>query len=124
MFNLPSEVMILGTPYQLKFMTEKEEPDFIKLNIQGYCDSDLRLIVIIDTDNSESWEGTPAEKRRYAEKLIIRHEIIHAYFNESGLQDSSIKVEDRGWSKNEEMIDWLAIQGPKIFKTFQELEIL
>jgi hypothetical protein len=29
-----------------------------------------------------------------------------------------------GWSQNEEMVDWLAIQSPKIFKAFQELNIL
>ena len=27
---------------------------------------------------------------------------------------------DGGWSKNEEMIDWLAIQIPKIYKAYQE----
>ena len=56
-------------------------------------------------------------------KETLRHEIIHAFFNESGLQDSANKF-DGAWSKNEEMIDWFAIQPPKIFKLFKELDIL
>ena len=53
---------------------------------------------------------------------MLRHEIIHAFLNESGLSDSSNSVE--AWAKNEEMVDWFAIQSPKIFKVFQDLDIL
>lgn len=52
------------------------------------------------------------------EKKVLRHEVIHAFLGESGLRNNSY------WAENEEMVDWLAIQAPKIFKTFQELGIL
>ena len=52
------------------------------------------------------------------EKKVLRHEIIHAYLGESGLRSSS------EWAENEEMVDWFAIQFPKILKTFSELCIL
>lgn len=55
-------------------------------------------------------------------KRVLRHEIIHAFFNESGLSDDSNNV--TAWAKNEEMVDWFAIQSPKVFKVFQELDIL
>lgn len=46
---------------------------------------------------------------------MLRHELIHAFFCEAGLDD---------YSSNEQLVDWIAIQSPKIFKIFQELEIL
>lgn len=56
-------------------------------------------------------------------KKTLRHEIMHAFLNESGLSDSSNRF-DGAWAKNEEMVDWLAIQTPKIYKTFQKLNII
>lgn len=57
------------------------------------------------------------------EKATLRHEIIHAFFNESGLMESSGRFE-RGWSQNEEMVDWFALQSHKIFRLFVKLDIL
>ncbi len=56
-------------------------------------------------------------------KKTLRHEIMHAFLNESGLSDSSNRF-DGAWAKNEEMVDWLAIQAPKIFSTFNKMNIL
>lgn len=42
-----------------------------------------------------------------------------AFFDESGLGDSANAV-DCAWAKNEEMVDWFALQGPKIWKAWQE----
>ena len=50
---------------------------------------------------------------------VLRHEIIHSYLEESGLAASSNM--SSAWAHNEEMVDWLAIQSPKIFVTFQEV---
>ena len=46
---------------------------------------------------------------------VGRHEILHAFFDESGLE---------GYSEDEQLINWLAVQSPKIFKVFTELELL
>lgn len=51
----------------------------------------------------------------------LRHEIIHAFLFESGLWVNSNSVEC--WAMNEEMIDWIAIQYPKISKVFKKLDI-
>ena len=53
---------------------------------------------------------------------VLRHEIIHAYLEESGLSASSNMIS--AWAQNEEMVDWLAIQSSKIFATFQEVGCL
>ncbi len=47
-------------------------------------------------------------------KRTLRYEIMHAFLNESGLSDSSNQY-GGAWAKNEEMVDWFAIQSPKIF---------
>ena len=56
-------------------------------------------------------------------KKTLRHELIHAFLNESGLSDSSNCYEG-AWTKNEEMVDWFAIQSPKIFEVFKEVSVL
>jgi hypothetical protein len=53
----------------------------------------------------------------------LRHEIVHAFFNESGLRESTNHFEG-AWCKNEELVDWIAIQFPKIHKVYAELGIL
>jgi predicted SprT family Zn-dependent metalloprotease len=55
-------------------------------------------------------------------KKVIRHEIIHAFLIESGLNNNSMKVEY--WAQNEEMVDWIAYQFPKISMVFKEIGCL
>ena len=43
-------------------------------------------------------------------------------FRQGGLTSSSNGVDC--WAKNEEMVDWFAIQSPKIFKVYSELGLL
>lgn len=57
------------------------------------------------------------------QKYTLRHEIVHAFLNESGLMDCSFSV-DHPWAKNEEMIDWIALQGEKIYRAWQEVGAL
>lgn len=51
-------------------------------------------------------------------KIRFRHEIMHAFLYESGLDGQSCNVDC--WAKNEEMIDWFALQSKKIFKAFKK----
>ena len=50
-------------------------------------------------------------------KQVIRHELIHAFLCESGLHENC------EWH-NEEMVDWLAMQAPKLQKIFKETEYI
>ena len=45
---------------------------------------------------------------------MLRHEIVHAFLYESGLDVSS------EWARNEEIVDWIALQTPKLQKAFEE----
>ena len=51
-------------------------------------------------------------------KKVLRHEIVHAYLCESGLEHCSLGEDS--WATNEEMVDWMAIQGPKLYKAWEE----
>lgn len=117
------KVNILGTEYVIE--THKVSEDDVLKNNQwsGYCCGDEPLIVIADCDDKEYFEDyTEKEKKQFISKTL-RHEIIHAFFNESGLQSSANSC-DKSWARNEEMVDWFAIQAPKIFKAFKEADCL
>ena len=92
-------------------------------NLAGYCGEDSKLIVIADMSEEKYFSDMNEKEKESYRKRTLRHEIIHAFFNESGLSDSS-NCYNGAWAKNEEMVDWLAIQAPKIYKTFQKLNII
>lgn len=50
-------------------------------------------------------------------KSVIRHEIIHAFLYESGLDSCS-------WAANEEMVDFFAMQFPKLLQIFKEADCI
>ena len=75
-------------------------------------------ILLLQPSNFKS-EGLTLKIRRkkYDEfiKKVKRHEIIHAYFHESGLKT---------YAENEELVDWMAWQFPKLLATFKEIDAL
>lgn len=114
---------ILGAEYKIIKKSYGEEPAFCKNHICGYCDHFQKQIVYCDLDTFERWDNEPELTKRECEKETLRHEITHAFMSESGLADNSSPTEG-AWAKNEEMIDWFAIQSPKIYMVFVELDIL
>ena len=116
-------VNILGTEYTITVKKYDEDEAFERNSIGGYCDGLTKNIVVCDMKTYKGWEHEPQETIEAAQKQTIRHEIVHAFLDESGLCDSSLNV-DCAWSKNEEMVDWFALQGPKIYKAWQEADAL
>lgn len=116
-------VYILGERYRIRFRDYSADPLFAEREIDGYHDSIDKLIVVGNINTFPSWQNESAEYCRKAEKQILRHEIIHAFLTQSGLENSAVHF-DGAWSKNEEMIDFFALQMPKIVRVFEELEIL
>lgn len=113
-------VDILGTEYKIYYRTIKEEPCLE--NLDGYCNMHTKEIIILDFNTYKKWENETQATRDIIMKATLRHEIIHAFLGESGLQESSSSTER--WAVNEEMVDWIALQSPKIFKAFKECECL
>lgn len=112
-------VNILGTPYAIIVKKYTEDEAFERLSIGGYCDGMQKQIVVCDMTTYKGWEHEPAAAAAVAQKQTLRHEIVHAFFNESGLMDSSFTY-DGPWAKSEELVDWIALQGPKIYAAWQE----
>lgn len=124
MMKLKKEtVNILGTEYKIQIKNYEDDPEFKRNNWDGYSDGYSHLLVICDMRTHPAGENETALTCINYEKHTLRHEIVHAFLNESGLKESAGKY--RGpWSKNEEMVDWMATQIPKITKLYKELGIL
>lgn len=117
---MKKSVNILGTKYKLKRVNYGEDAFMDKMKFGGYCDCASKEIVTLNLKTIPDWANDSEEITARKERETLRHEIIHAFFNESGLQWNSLPVE-QAWAKNEEMVDWIAIQFPKILKVFKEL---
>lgn len=103
-------VNVLGTEYAIEL--RKESEDIMLTKNDGYCDNTIPLIVVGDFEEEE---GSLKNLEVYTKK-VLRHEIIHAFLNESGLQCCS------DWARNEEMVDFFAVQFHKIAKAFKEVD--
>lgn len=110
------KVNILGTEWTIKRHRRRDDPELAEAD--GYTDNSIRLIVV---ENMEHEKGCKLDLEQYA-KVVMRHEIIHAFLYESGLDGCSHIPAN--WAQNEEMVDWFAIQLPKIFKAFEQAECL
>lgn len=105
-----AEVNILGTEYKVIREAFKDK------DIDGYCDYTSREIRIRN-DNVNEVEDFEELMRKQ-----LRHEIIHAFLAESGLQANYEHY--RQFGHDETLVDWMAIQFPKIYKAFREADAL
>lgn len=113
------KINILGTEYGFCVKSYDSEPAFKDKGISGWCDGTMKEIVLCDPATLPIFADESQEFCERYKRECMRHEIVHAYFNESGLMDSALAY-DEAWARNEEMVDWIAQQGPKIYKTWQE----
>ena len=114
---------VLGTPYKIRVRKNTEDKLFYKLNCNGYCNEQLKEIVVGDLSTFEEYKDMTPIMIDVETKSILRHEIVHAFLRESGLCGSS-NPSTGGWATNEEMVDWIALQGLKIYKAWEEVEAL
>ena len=114
---------ILGTEYKIEIHKVSENDYLREHRLAGYWAEEGKLIVVADMSEKEYFPNMDEQEQEIYRKKTLRHEIMHAFLNESGLSDSS-SVPDCGWAKHEEMIDWFAIQSPKIFQAFKEVDCL
>lgn len=116
-------VNILGNEYKIEVHKWGEDELLKNYSRSGYtCDSEP-TIVIADFDDTEIFEFHSEKDKDLYTKKILRHEIIHAFLTNSGLDSCSFKS-NSAWAENEEMVDWIAIQFPKMQKAFEEVGAL
>lgn len=112
-----NSVNVLGTEYSISFKSDEEVCNRMGVDTGdcgGYCSYELKEIVIADLGLCADTE----KEKMGTKKQNLRHEIVHAFLSESGLGWNAKNSEC--WAKNEEMVDWFAIQGPKIYKAWLE----
>ncbi len=106
---MQESVNILGTEYRIIIDEEMHRTE--RDGVERRYLHEISLRPKSDMLNSEATDYERA--LRFNE--VGRHEILHAFFDESGLE---------GYSEDEQLINWLAVQSPKIFKIFAELDLL
>ena len=121
-FNISLEgvsmtIDVLGTKYTVK----TEMPvDGTLGDSAGSCDAYAKSITINEAVLclDKTIEKYLTDNLSAFMRKVLRHEIIHAFLNESGLRENS------EWACNEEMVDWFAIMLPKINKCFEDSNCL
>lgn len=101
-------INVLGTEYKLITDAKREDYPQLHLHTDGYCNYAAKEIVVTQDDSDETAAFD------YYIKGVIRHEIVHAYFYESGLHD---------YADDETLVDWVALQLPKMSETFKEIDV-
>lgn len=103
------KVNVLGTEYTIVTEVKREDDENLTDN-DGYIDFQTKQIVIEEMIEEV---GMTKDIKSY-EKHVIRHELVHAFLYESGLTD---------YANDERIVDWLAVQFPKMGKIFNEIEV-
>lgn len=101
---------ILGSDWTVEYRNADADP--LLKEDDGYTDPSVRLIVI-----ANKREDCSIQDYKYMQRENLRHEIVHAFLFESGL---GFNLEHIEFGHEETMIDWIAIQFPKILKVFKE----
>lgn len=110
----PCKVNILGTEYKIEIKNQEEMRKLSESEIasmmfyNGLCDSNAKAIYL-----DESLLKTPS-----AFNKTLRHEIIHGFFFECGLDNQC------DFAVNESNVDFIALQFPKLYKIFNQLGIM
>ena len=116
------EVDVLGTKYSVYVVKKGENKASDAIFGKGsdaYCEFSTKEIILQDIDPADC--DKPANTEAYLMECM-RHEILHAFLYESGLDASAAPSEC--WATNEEMVDWFAIQSPKLYKAYKEADCL
>lgn len=87
------KISILGTDYKIIY------ENFGRDNRDGYCNY-VKKEICVDSQCSKEYQ-----------KHILRHEIIHAFFFESGLEN---------YNNDEILVNWIAMQFDKIELSLME----
>ena len=109
--QLMDNVDVLGTVYTITKKNMVEDPELEQCD--GYCDHTTKSIVIADIADKP---GNVSNMEEYMKK-VTRHELVHAFLFESGLGAES-------WGVNEEIVDWIASQFPKMLEAFAEIDAI
>lgn len=108
-----TKVNVLGTEYEIIFDATTETHPIIGEN-DGCVDFTTKTIYIAEMEvSNDTWQDIEQYKR-----ATVRHEIVHAFLQESGLAHNS------KWGRDETLVDWIALQFPKMAIAFESVEVI
>lgn len=107
-------VNVLGTPYTIYTDVERADKPLLE-EADGYCDTSTKEIFVA------KFEATydSLQDVKYYNNKVLRHELVHAFLHESGLDTNS----HNGWARDEEIVDWIALQFNKLATVIRQVEI-
>lgn len=117
------KVDILGTRYSVYRVASGENEYMEKLHYGGLCTTIDHRIYILDLSTTEGWGGETEEVRKSMEACTLRHEVIHAFLNESGLQWNSFAPEN-AWAKTKKWWTGLQFRHRKSSKSIRNWGVL
>lgn len=118
MSSRSKRVNILGVNYTVRYVGP-ENKIITRKGAVGYTNPRLRVILVLDTRQSDAYTYLVDHLASATETM--RHEVIHAFLDQSGLGGNSMPTD--AWACNEEMVDWFAIQWPKIQLVIDNLSV-
>ena len=97
-------VNILGTEYELAFIevNKSNRPEELDSDADAFMSPHEKKIVVTP------YFSAPERQR------LTRHELIHAFFYESGNVD---------WYTNEPLVEWISVQFPKMLEVFKQIGV-
>ena len=98
-------VDILGTKYVIKLDDSLKDT-----GADGMCKTYSKEILYKDAKDMLCSDD-PQELKEERWKEVIRHELIHAFFHEAGLEH---------YGEDEVLVDWIAYQLPKILLAIEQ----
>ena len=102
-------VNVLGTEYEIQ-ESEETYKRLITTQNTGECDMYEKVISI---SPQEFIANDSRENVRHAiYNICMRHEILHAFFHEAGVDN---------YSADETLVDFIAMQFPKMKELFEEV---
>jgi hypothetical protein len=110
------KINVLGAKYTVIEQSESQNPKLKKCD--GYCDETVKNITVVNLSERVNDDMSKGDLLGEYRKKVMRHEIIHAFLYESGLAENS------DWARNEEIVDWIAMQFPKLLKVFNDIKCL
>lgn len=102
-------VNVLGTDYEIK-SNEDIYKTLIESQNTGECDMYAKVISI--SPQEYIINDIREDVRKSVYNICMRHEILHAFFHEAGVDK---------YSADETLVDFIAMQFPKMKELFEEV---
>lgn len=113
---MKDKITVLGQEYTILQHTQDDDPKLKECH--GYHEPHSKKIVVDSgLEEASAKDSLGAEHVDVYVRHVYRHEIMHAFFTESGI---SYRYED---DEEDFLVDWISTMYPKMKKIFAELGI-